>query len=363
MGMRWPKSEKNQDRSARGPRGGTASAANGRRPVCPNTSTPLPEPATAPRGGQGVTQLTVGAGGAGQRLDNFLFARYRTLPRSLVYRWLRTGAVRVNRHRARPTARLNEGDTVRVPPVQDLPAQAAPVRPSSALAGALEAAVVHEDAALLVIDKPAGLASHGGSGLSLGLIEALRAVRPELKELELVHRLDRDTSGCLVLAKRRSALRALHEALREGRFDKRYLVLLTGKLAAPREVRATLRRSVRGGERLMTVADDGQQAHTTLRPLERLGGYTLAEAQPHTGRMHQIRVHAASVGMPVAGDRRYGGDAPVPPGLRRLFLHAHTLAFPQPGGESIERFSAPLPEDLEAVLRALRAPGRTSAPV
>lgn len=363
MGMRWPKSERNQDRGARGPRGGTRSAADGTRPVASNTSMPPPGPATAPRRGQGVTQLIVGPAGAGQRLDNFLFARYRTLPRSLVYRWLRTGAVRVNRHRARATARLNEGDSVRVPPIQDLPAQAAPVQPSPALAGALKAAVIHEDAALLVIDKPAGLASHGGSGLSLGLIEALRTLRPDLKELELVHRLDRDTSGCLVLAKRRSALRALHEALREGRFDKRYLVLLTGRLTAPREVRAALRRSVRGGERVMTVADDGQQAHTTLRPLERLGGYTLAEAQPYTGRMHQIRVHAASIGMPVAGDRRYGGEALAPPGLRRLFLHAHTLAFPESGGASLERFSAPLPEDLEAVLSALRARGRVSATV
>jgi 23S rRNA pseudouridine955/2504/2580 synthase len=218
--------------------------------------------------------------------------------------------------------------------------------------------VLFEDRSLLVLDKPAGLAVHGGSGLSYGVIEALRTLRPEAPFLELVHRLDRETSGCLVVAKRRPALRALHALLREGGVTKTYLALVGGDLARSIEVRASLRKNVlQSGERVVRASEEGKAALTRFEPLARAGTVTLVRATPQTGRTHQIRVHAAEAGHPIAGDDKYG-DPELnrtlrARGLRRLFLHAHALRFPHPeGGEPVE-VVAPLPAELRAVLAAL----------
>jgi 23S rRNA pseudouridine955/2504/2580 synthase len=224
----------------------------------------------------------------------------------------------------------------------------------------LEAAVLYEDDRLIAMDKPSGIAVHGGSGLSWGLIEAMRSLRPQATELELVHRLDRDTSGCLLLSKRRSALRDLHRLIREKAVKKRYLVLLAGQLRRP-EVRvdAPLRKNVlQGGERMVRVdREEGKPAQTVFRRLRRLGGLTFAEAELITGRTHQIRVHAAYLGAPVAGDEKYGNDQSNRRlrhlGLKRLFLHASALIFTPGHRDRPLSIEAPLPPDLEVVIDAL----------
>lgn len=295
---------------------------------------------------------------AGQRIDNFLLARLKGVPRSLVYRLLRRGEVRVNKGRARPTQRLAAGDQVRLPPVRR-PERDGPVAPSAQLRERLEAALLYEDERVLVIDKPAGLAVHGGSGISQGVIEALRAMRPGI-ELELVHRLDRDTSGCLLISKRRSALRQLHAQLRDGRVDKRYLALLCGRLPQPEiEVDAPLRTDrVRGGERVVRVdASAGKPSRTWFRIRKALGPLTLVEAQLDTGRTHQIRVHAAHLGAAVAGDPKYGdatdNERLRDLGLKRLFLHAASLSFrPREDGPTVE-VTAPLPQALDRLLKRI----------
>jgi 23S rRNA pseudouridine955/2504/2580 synthase len=294
---------------------------------------------------------------AGQRLDNFLLGQLKGVPRSHVYRLIRSGQVRVNSGRATPSYRLKAGDRVRVPPVGQRPA-ASPVATADNLDW-LAQRVIYEDARLLVIDKPAGLAVHGGSSVSLGAIEALRLWRPESKDLELAHRLDRGTSGCLLLAKRRSTLRVLHELLREGRVDKRYLALVKGawredatQIDAPLVTRRV------GGEARVKVDEAGKEARSSFKLLDRFGKTaSLLEVSIATGRTHQIRVHAAHAGHPIAGDDRYGDDDfnryMRAFGLQRMFLHAHALSFVWP--ESGEPFdaSAPLPDDLKAVLNAL----------
>ncbi len=293
---------------------------------------------------------------AGMRIDNYLLRVLRGVPRSRVYRLLRRGEVRVNKGRARPTYRLRAGDKVRIPPVRTGPPAAATGAAGvpAALRRQLEAAVLFEDARLLVIDKPAGLAVHGGSGVSLGAIEALRALRPK-GSLELVHRLDRDTSGCLMVAKRRSELRALHALLREGRVDKRYLVLLTGALREEKVIcDAPLSIGRRGGERHAFVDEQGKPAVTEFRRLQLFSNATFVEAILHTGRTHQIRAHAAHLGYAVAGDDRYGdGAVNATAGLRRLFLHAHALRFTRPHNGEDFHVDAPLPAALRAVLDAL----------
>jgi 23S rRNA pseudouridine955/2504/2580 synthase len=306
-----------------------------------------------------VRHLAVGAEAAGQRIDNFLLARLKGVPKSVIYRILRRGEVRVNGGRVRPHRRLNAGDEVRLPPLRQAAAAGSPPRPSAALAERLAAAVVYEDDRLLVLDKPAGLAVHGGSGISLGVIEALRALRGQA-ELELVHRLDRETSGCLLVSKRRSALRLLHAQLRDGAMDKRYHVLLAGGLAERVvEVTAALgTRRLRSGERMVEVdARAGKAARTRFRVLRTLGDCTLAEVRLHTGRTHQIRVHAAHLGTPVAGDDKYG-DARVNAelrrlGLRRLFLHAAALRFRPREDVPPIRVEAPLSPELTQVLGVL----------
>ncbi|HEU4619142.1 MAG TPA: RluA family pseudouridine synthase [Gammaproteobacteria bacterium] len=296
---------------------------------------------------------------AGQRLDNYLLGRLKGVPRSHVYRLIRSGQVRVNSGRTTPSYKLRAGDRVRVPPVARLGSRAEP--PAAEGLGWLERRILFEDAALLVLDKPAGLAVHGGSGVSLGCIEALRALRPQAKSLELVHRLDRATSGCLLVAKRRSALRQLHAVLREGGMDKRYLALVRGALREGTvEVDAPLAPSRREGEVRVRVDEEGKLARSRFRRVEAYGSIaSLVEVRLFTGRTHQIRVHAAHLGHPLAGDDRYGDRAFNKEmrryGLERMFLHAHSVAFAWPDTGRDFAVSAPLPEELKAVLDALAA--------
>jgi 23S rRNA pseudouridine955/2504/2580 synthase len=306
-----------------------------------------------------VQYFEAGADDAGQRLDNYLQRRLSGFPRSRLYRVIRKGEVRVNGRRAGPDTRLNLGDRVRIPPLRLVPA-ADRGRPPSRLQEQLAAAIVHEDPRLLVIDKPAGVAVHGGSGTSFGVIETLRALRPE-ESLELVHRLDRDTSGCLLIARRGEALRTLHALLREDRFEKRYLALVMGKweLGAKR-IDVPLRTDTRvGGERTVRAAPNGKPSVSDFRPVQFFGKTaTLMEVTLLTGRTHQIRVHAAHAGHPVAGDEKYGDPAfnaaMQELGLRRMFLHAHSVSFTWPQGTEFS-INTPLPPELGAVLDALGA--------
>lgn len=315
------------------------------------TSAKFREPVSA-----SVQLVTVEAGRGGQRIDNFLSGRLKGVPRSLIYRILRTGQVRVNGRRAKPETRLEDGDEVRIPPVR-----VAEREPGAPPAGdqlaRIERAIVHEDRDFLVLDKPSGVASHGGSGVSHGAIELLRAARPR-DSLELVHRLDRDTSGVLVLARRRPALTGLQAAIREGRATKRYLALVRGHLSQARlTVDAPLRKSVlQGGERMVRVDPEGKDSVSHFIEVERHAGASFVEVAIETGRTHQIRVHGAHIGHPLAGDDKYGDKAfnktMREAGLKRLFLHAARFEFSL--GERDYSFSAPLPADLRAVLDVLQ---------
>lgn len=287
---------------------------------------------------------------AGQRIDNYLLRVLKGVPRAHVYRLIRSGQVRVNGGRVRAGYRLKAGDAVRVPPVRR------PPRPRAERAEVglrwLEERILYEDQRILVLDKPAGMAVHGGSGISLGCIEALRCLRPQSRGMDLVHRLDRGTSGCLLVAKRRSALRLLHGLLRDGAMEKRYLALLAGLWRHGNSpVNLPLARERRGGAASVRVARAGKQAHTEFHALTRYGERaTYAEVTILTGRTHQIRVHAAHMGHPIAGDPRYG-DADFNEfmrglGLRRTFLHAHTLGFAWPHSGEPVMVSSPLPTDL-----------------
>lgn len=314
-----------------------------------------------------VSYVEATEGDDGQRLDNFLLRTLGSVPRSLVYRILRTGEVRVNGGRAKPSYRLVAGDKVRLPPLQGAGRKEdseAPKAPSKSLRDFVAAAVIHEDRDLIVVNKPAGVAVHGGSGISFGVIEALRAVHPELKELELVHRLDRETSGCLLVAKRRAVLRDLHAQLRERQMQKRYLTLVVGRWPfGAKTIDLPLKTNLKqGGERVVRVHSEGQQAVTTFKPIEQFGkAATLLDVDLGTGRTHQIRVHAAHAGYPVAGDEKYGDrekDAKLKEyGLTRMFLHAASLTFRR--GEELFTVDAPLPPELQAVVDELRrATGR-----
>ncbi|GMQ89308.1 MAG: 23S rRNA pseudouridine(955/2504/2580) synthase RluC [Gammaproteobacteria bacterium] len=304
-----------------------------------------------------VRWLDISAEEAGQRIDNFLLRILKGVPRSRIYRLLRKGEVRVNKGRIRPEYRLQSGDQVRIPPVRvAAPGTANPAAQSLAM---LADAVLYEDDRLLVLNKPAGMAVHGGSGLSYGVIEALRALRPNAPYLELVHRLDRATSGCLMIAKRRSELRMLHELLRGGGIEKRYLMLVLGDWSqGPFRIDAALRKNqLRGGERIVRVDPEGKVALTQFRFLEAYPGASLMEAELKTGRTHQIRVHAAHAGHPLAGDEKYGAEEfnrqMRSLGLTRMFLHAHYLAFEDSErGRSIE-VSAPLGADLRKLVQLL----------
>jgi 23S rRNA pseudouridine955/2504/2580 synthase len=309
-----------------------------------------------------VSWLTVGEDAAGQRVDNYLGKVLKGVPKSHIYRILRSGEVRINKGRVGPDARLALGDVVRVPPVRTAaPARTAPAASFVRAGPALP--ILYEDDALIALDKPSGLAVHGGSGIALGLIEQLRATRPEAKFLELVHRLDRETSGVLLIAKKRQALVGLHEQLREGAFDKRYLVLVRGRWRdEKRRVRLSLHKfSTQDGERRVRVEEDGQAAETVFYRrqtwFDRDPPLALLEAELKTGRTHQIRVHLTHLGFPLAGDDKYGDFAwnkvLAKEGLKRMFLHSHSLGFTHPITGEAMAFTSPLPADLERFVTRL----------
>jgi 23S rRNA pseudouridine955/2504/2580 synthase len=295
----------------------------------------------------------VGAEAEEQRIDNFLLRRLKGVPKSHVYQVLRTGQVRVNSRRVGPDYRLKPGDRVRLPPMRR-----AEQAPRTGLAGGpdLWARTVFEDDALAVIDKPAGVASHGGSGVACGLIEGLRARRPQLRYLELVHRLDKETSGLIVVAKRRSALTALHAQLRAGAVEKSYLALVRGAWRDRDEAVSLplLKHLNRAGERHVRVHRDGKAAETHFAAEARYPGLTLVRARLLTGRTHQIRVHLAHLGHPIAGDEKYGdfdwNRDLARQGLKRMFLHAERLAFVHPRSGERVALSAPLPDELTRFL-------------
>lgn len=310
---------------------------------------------------QGVTYRTADENDDGQRLDNFLARILKGVPRSMVYRILRRGEVRVNKGRVSPSYKLKEGDVIRIPPVR---VSEGPVTiPSSNLhlVQDLNERILFEDENIIVVDKPAGLAAHGGSGIEYGLIEALRALKPELPYLELAHRLDRETSGCLIVAKRRSALRNLHEQFRQRVVKKRYLTLVPGKWDRKvKLVEAPLKRNeLRSGERMVEVNfRDGQPSSTGFDIVEELSDATLMAAMPHTGRTHQIRVHCAYLRHPVGNDDKYGDkefNAYLHSiGLKRMFLHAFRITFLNPKDGRIMKIEAKLPKELEAAVDVLR---------
>lgn len=305
-----------------------------------------------------ATWLEVGEESAGQRIDNFLLRACKGVPKSHIYRILRSGEVRVNKGRIGPDYRLQAGDAVRIPPIR---VAATPPRDAQAHVPARDFDVAHEDEALLVIDKPAGTAVHGGSGVSFGVIEQLRRQRPDARMLELAHRLDRETSGLLIVAKKRTALTRLHDAFRDGTINKRYVALVKGRwLNVLQHVRLPLLKYLTGeGERRVNVSPEGKQAHSIVRLLARWENFSLVEVELKTGRTHQIRVHLAHLGFPLAGDDKYGDFSLnrdlQKAGLKRMFLHAAKLNFRHPLDERNISLEAPLPKDLRDFLNRLES--------
>ena len=310
-----------------------------------------------------VTLIRIGEDADGQRLDNFLFRIAKGVPKGHVWRVIRAGEVRVSKRRAKAETKLAEGDVVRVPPMR-VAERAAGEAPAAPLAEG-QLPILHEDRHLLIVMKPAGIAAHGGSGISHGLIERLRATRPEEPFLELCHRLDKETSGAIVIAKTRKALVRMHDLMKEGGVEKHYQLLVKGDWVNERQhVKLALERYLLpSGERRVRVSPEGMSAHTIFTVLRRFGPVTLLDAELKTGRTHQIRVHALSQGFPLAGDDKYGdygfnrelarGALGAP--LRRMFLHAWHLRFEHPvTGEKLD-VVAPLPEELQGVLDALEA--------
>ncbi len=310
----------------------------------------------------GVRMVRVPDDRDGQRLDNFLLLQLKGAPRSLVYKLVRSGQVRINGKRAKADSRLAGGDEVRIPPVKlGEPGETRPT--PQGLLDRLAASIVFEDARLLAVNKPSGLATHGGSGISHGLIESLRALRPG-EPLELVHRLDRDTSGVIIVAKKRAALLELQALMRGGEDDegpgKQYLALLVGRVPnGTLTVDAPLQKTVlQGGERSVRVDPSGKPSVSHFKVLERRGGCSFCEVRIETGRTHQIRVHAAHLGFPIAGDEKYGDPEANKRlarqvGLKRLFLHAASIEFALEQGRQPYLINAPLPDDLKAVLDRL----------
>lgn len=306
-----------------------------------------------------ATSHDVGEDASEQRIDNYLTRLLKGVPKSHIYRILRSGQVRVNSGRVGPDYRLQVGDRVRIPPIR---IAQAPARPSgAAVRKHFDARIVYEDDALMVLDKPSGVAVHGGSGISFGVIEQLRHARHEASFLELVHRLDRDTSGVLILAKKRSALTALHEQLRAGRVQKFYLALVQGKWRERRrDIRLPLNKYVLpSGERRVSVREGGLASHTIIRLQKRWNEFSLIEAELKTGRTHQIRVHLAHLGFPIAGDDKYGDFALnkelARQGLKRMFLHACKIIIVHPRSGERVAFEAPLPADLQDFLQRLES--------
>lgn len=301
-----------------------------------------------------VSQVEVTRDREGQRLDNFLSAQLKGLPRSVIYRIIRTGQVRVNGGRAKPATRLEAGDVVRIPPASVRDSRPGEVPP--AVLELLERSILFENQGIMVIDKPAGMAVHGGSGLSWGVIDAVRRLRVGMN-IDLVHRLDRETSGCLLLALNGDALRELNAQVTGDRLDKRYLCLLDGHLGEHLvEVFEPIGKYERAGQTFMRVDPEGKPAHTDFRLMHDYGGYSFVEAELHSGRTHQIRVHAAHLGLPLAADNRYSPAGRQKfwksKGLKRIFLHAHQIRFFTADGEQ-QIVSSPLPEDLNQLLAKL----------
>lgn len=307
-----------------------------------------------------VQLITISDDEAGQRIDNFLLARLKGVPKSMIYRIVRKGEVRVNKGRIKAEYKLAPGDVVRVPPVRVAEREEAPVSAKLDKVAALANCILYEDDHLLLLNKPSGTAVHGGSGLSFGVIEALRALRPEARFLELVHRLDRDTSGVLLVAKKRSALRSLHEQLRMKGMQKDYLALVRGQWQSHcKAVQAPLLKNIlQSGERIVRVNQEGKPSETRFKVEERYTHATLVRCSPVTGRTHQIRVHTQYAGHPIAFDDRYGDrefDKQLAgTGLNRLFLHAAALKFTHPGSGEIMRIEAPLDNQLKRCLQVLR---------
>jgi 23S rRNA pseudouridine955/2504/2580 synthase len=304
--------------------------------------------------------VTITEEDAGQRIDNFLLRTCKGVPKSHIYRILRSGEVRVNKGRIDQLYRLEAGDVVRIPPVRV-------AEKSTAAVPAAEFAILHEDSHILVIDKPCGVAVHGGSGVSFGVIEQLRASRPDAKFLELVHRLDRETSGLLMLAKKRSALTNLHEQMRDGLTDKRYLTMVGGDWKNARQhIKLPLHKyTTAEGERRVCVQAGGMESHTVFSLLRKFPNFALLEAELKTGRTHQIRVHLASSGFPILGDDKYGDFAlnrvllkadATRGSLKRMFLHAHQITFTHPESGKPMTLNAPLPGDCERFLVSLGKP-------
>ncbi|TQF71452.1 23S rRNA pseudouridine(955/2504/2580) synthase RluC [Pseudoalteromonas luteoviolacea] len=308
-----------------------------------------------------VTFVTITEDQLGQRVDNFLVTHLKGVPKSAVYKILRKGEVRVNKKRVKPVYKLQIDDVVRIPPIKTAEKSEFVPKNLDKVAN-LEDCILYEDKYLIVINKPSGMAVHGGSGLSYGLIEAIRALRPQEKSLELVHRLDRDTSGCLLISKKRAVLKGLHEQLREKTMEKNYWALVAGEWSAKhKNVTEPLRKNtLKSGERVVRVdQEEGKASHTRFRVLERFAGSTLVQASPVTGRTHQIRVHTQCKGHPIACDDKYGDqafDAQMrKKGLGRLFLHARELRFLHPKTETTLHVEAPLDKALTACLNTLRA--------
>jgi 23S rRNA pseudouridine955/2504/2580 synthase len=302
-----------------------------------------------------VTYLQITEEHHDQRLDNFLITHLKGVPKSYIYRIVRKGEVRVNKGRVAIKYRLATGDIVRIPPVRTAD-HSTEVTISKSLKTALQNHILFEDESLLILNKPAGFAVHGGSGISAGIIEGIRLIRPEARFLELVHRLDRDTSGCLLIAKKRSALRQLHALFRDDQIAKTYLALLSGQWARKKlTVNAPLQKNInKGGERIVVIDKAGKASETVFTRIKLYQDATLVRAAPKTGRTHQIRVHAASLGHPIIGDERYGlaevNRLFKTKGYKRLFLHAETLQFLHPATGALIKISAPLPQELENLL-------------
>lgn len=308
-----------------------------------------------------VQFVTIDGDEAGQRIDNFLLARLKGVPKSMIYRIIRKGEVRVNKGRIKPEYKINAGDSIRIPPVRVSEKEEIAVSPKLDKVSALADCILYEDDHLMLINKPSGTAVHGGSGLSFGVIEGLRALRPEARFLELVHRLDRDTSGVLLIAKKRSALRVLHEQLRLKQMQKDYLALVRGQWQShTKVVQAPLLKNIlQSGERVVKVSNEGKPSETRFKVEERFEFATLVKASPVTGRTHQIRVHTLHAGHPIAFDDRYGDrdfDAQlVGTKLKRLFLHASSLTFTHPSTGEQMRIEAPMDNQLRHCLQVLRS--------
>jgi len=303
-------------------------------------------------GKESVTWMEIDEGGEGQRIDNFLFKHLKGVPKSHIYRILR-GEVRVNKKRIDQTYRLQMGDVLRIPPIRVAERTEAEYIPAT------EFPILYEDEALIAINKPAGTAVHGGSGVSFGVIEQMRSARPQAKFLELVHRLDRETSGILLIAKKRSALVGMHEIMREGNSDKRYYALVLGDWHNTRQhVKLPLHKfDTPQGEKRVMVREDGQQSHTIFNLQKNWPGFSLLEAELKTGRTHQIRVHLSHLGFPIAGDDKYGDFARnkelMKQGLKRMFLHAHSISFKHPLTDEPLTIQAPLALELQKFLDRL----------